>query len=86
MTKKEVLRCPQPMRALASPGAPAAQETAIGRIEPHDLTWEYMHHVPGRFRLRAAALRRNRNRAEAIEDIVQAIEGVSAAAVNGRGA
>lgn len=81
MTKKEVLRCPQVAGAVVSLDKPAAPETAGGQT-PHDLKWEYMHHVPGRLRLRAATLRRDRDRAEAIEEMVKAIDGVAAVAVN----
>lgn len=71
MMNKEVLRLPQGAGAV-----PAAPDTTV----IHD--WQLMHHVPGRLRVRAAALRRNRDRAEEIDEMVKAVEGVSAAAVN----
>jgi hypothetical protein len=79
---KEVLRCPQPAGVQACSNMPVAPETTIDRTGSHDLRWEYMHHIPGRLRLRALTLRKNGNRADAIEQMVKAIEGVSAAAVN----
>ncbi len=73
MTNREVLRLPQNGRAaLACPAASGfnGQE------------WEYMHHTPGRLRVRTAALQRNPDRADAIEKTVKGIRGVSAAAAN----
>jgi copper chaperone CopZ len=68
---KEVLRFPQ-----GSGAAVTAPEAHVIR------DWQLMHHIPGRLRVRAATLRRNRDRAGEIEGIVKAIDGVSAAAVN----
>lgn len=83
MTKQEILRCPQPAgAALVCPHAPTAPGAPVCRAGSHDQQWEYMHQVPGRLRLRTSALRRNPDRAGAIEKTVKAIEGVSAVAVN----
>jgi cation transport ATPase len=73
MTEREVLRCPQQ----AGVATMFARQAGAG-----DREWEYIHHVNGRLRVRAAALRKNRDRAEAIESTVNSIDGVSAAAVN----
>jgi copper chaperone CopZ len=42
----------------------------------------YVHHVPGRLRVRTPALKRNRREGEKVRTAVQAIEGVTAVDVN----
>jgi copper chaperone CopZ len=42
----------------------------------------YIHHVPGRLRVRTQLLKRDENRARAAEQIVQAIYGVTSARAN----
>jgi len=42
----------------------------------------YIHHIPGRLRVRSAAIRRNEFRAEALKALLKSAEGVNSAEVN----
>jgi copper chaperone CopZ len=79
---KEILRLPQVGGVPAHWDAPLASEMPVRRDGMPAREWEYVHHVAARLRVRSARLRKDRNRADDIENTVKTIEGVTAVAVN----